>query len=64
MCYTDDPIADFNNWDREREKQKERLPCCEKCGEPIDQEDAVHLGDEWYCDDCLYKSRTVIEVDW
>lgn len=64
MYYTDDPIADFNHWDMERERRREQLPCCEECGEHIQQEDAVYLDDKWYCDDCLKKARKTIEVDW
>ena len=30
-----------------------RLPKCCECGEPIDQEYAVHIGNDWYCDSCL-----------
>jgi formylmethanofuran dehydrogenase subunit E len=64
MYRTDDPIADFNRWDREQESWREQLPLCEECGEHIQQECAVLLGDHWYCDDCLRKARTPIEVDW
>lgn len=63
MYYTDDPISDFNKWDDDRERRLEQLPCCECCGEHIQQEDAVKLGDEWFCDDCLRDARTTIEAD-
>jgi formylmethanofuran dehydrogenase subunit E len=64
MFYTNDPVADFHRWDDEREERLLKLPCCEKCGEHIQQEDAVRLGDEWYCDECLKEARKTIEVDW
>lgn len=61
MYYTDDPVADFDKWDAEREKWREQLPCCEECGEHIQQEDAVLLDGKWYCDCCLKEARTEIE---
>ena len=64
MYYTDDPVADFNRWDGEQERRLEQLPCCEECGERIQQEDAVRLNGKWYCDECLREFRTTIEVDW
>lgn len=64
MYYTDDPIADFERWDRDRERKRQKLPRCEGCDEHIQQEDAVYIDDKWYCDDCLYKARIAIEVDW
>lgn len=63
MYYTDDPISDFENWDRDREKCREKLPCCHICDEHIQQEFAVLLDDKWYCDDCLREARHYIEVD-
>ena len=63
MRYTDNPIDDFNRWDRERERRREQLPRCDVCGEHIQQDDAVFLDNEWYCDDCLYEARTAIEID-
>ena len=63
MRYTDNPIDDFNRWDREQERRRGQLPRCDVCGEHIQQDDAVFLGNEWYCDDCLYKARTAIEID-
>ena len=45
------------------EKILARLPKCCLCGEPIQQEDAVRLGNDWYCDDCLDDSRESIEEE-
>ncbi len=64
MYYTDNPVADFENHDRDQEKRLRQLPCCEECGEHIQQECAVLLHGEWYCDDCLREARTPIETDW
>lgn len=53
MQITDNPLADFASWDAEKTAQLERLPVCCCCEEPIQQEDAVCINDEWFCDSCL-----------
>lgn len=60
MYYTDDPVKDFERWDREQERALERLPVCECCGEHIQQEDAVRIGGDWYCDECIDGMREEI----
>lgn len=62
MIYTDDPAADFESWDAEQNEKLSQLPVCVDCGEHIQQETAVFLGGEWYCDSCIdsYR-RDVIE---
>ena len=59
--YTNDPIADFLRHDAEQQEWLDSLPKCDECGCPIQQEDAVHIGNDWFCDDCLYKMRKPIE---
>jgi len=61
---TDDPLRDFDRWDADHAAWLEKRPVCEKCGEHIQQDMAVFLDDNWYCDDCLRNARTPIETDW
>ena len=63
MFYTDDPVRDFDRHCAEQERQLEKLPVCCDCGEHIQQEDAVVIDGNWYCDDCLDNLRTSIDVD-
>lgn len=60
--WTDDPIADFNRYDSEQQKYLKKLPVCCGCGEPIQQDDAVCIDGDWFCDDCLNDMRQHIEV--
>lgn len=53
MYYTDDPLRDFENWDAEQEEYLARLPICEVCGQPIQQDTAICIDGKWYCDHCL-----------
>ena len=54
---TDDPLRDFSRKCEEEEEWLKSLPVCAECGEPIQQEDAVYLNGEWYCDDCIRHMR-------
>ena len=57
MYRTDDPLADFHRHDAEQHRQLKHLPKCTECGEPIQQDDAVNIHGDWYCDTCLDDMR-------
>ena len=64
MFYSDDPGRDFDRWDRAQTKLLERLPICERCGQPIQQDtNPVRIGGAWYCDDCIEDMREPIEEE-
>lgn len=52
MCITDDPVIDAMRHDAEQEEMLERLPVCECCGEPIQQDKAIYYNDQWCCENC------------
>lgn len=39
--------------DIERERRRARLPVCETCGEPIQDEHFYDINDEFICEECL-----------
>ena len=39
--------------EREKERQLERLPVCEVCSKPIQDEHLYLINDEFVCQDCL-----------
>lgn len=53
MFYSDDPVADFDRYDREQADQLAKLPVCEICGEPIQDEHFYLINDEFVCPECL-----------
>ena len=55
MFYTDDPIADYDNYSRELEEELNKLPICECCEEPIQDEYCYDLGGELHCEECFKK---------
>lgn len=61
MMWTDDPVADFERYDREQSEALKKLPICTDCGEPIQDEHYYLICDEPICPECLdnnYKKRT------
>ena len=54
MRYTDDPVMDAQRHYEELEEKLQRMPTCECCGEPIQQEEAIYYNDQWCCMDCEY----------
>ena len=48
----------YDQWEaheREKERQLERLPVCEVCGNPIQDEHLFLINDEFVCTDCLIR---------
>ncbi len=63
MYMTDNPIADFNHHDDECQRYLDSLPVCKECDQPIQQETAVCIKGNYYCDDCLDDLRESIGDD-
>lgn len=53
MFYTDDPIADYDNYSRKLEEELEKLPRCVYCEEPIQDEYCYYLEGGLWCEECL-----------
>lgn len=60
MPWTDDPVADFERHDREQAERLKRLPVCVDCGEPIQDETAFFINEEWVCERCINIYRRVV----
>ena len=59
--WTNDPVADFERYDRQQSEELKKLPRCVDCDEPIQDEHYYLICDEPVCEDCLnnnYKKRT------
>ena len=57
MPWTDDPIADFDRHDAEQQKQLDKLPKCDFCGEPIQDEHFYIICGDFVCLECLEACR-------
>lgn len=58
--YIKDNYDLFEEKELKDQKWLDKLPKCSCCGEPVQQEDAVCIDGDWYCDDCLNGYRKVI----
>jgi formylmethanofuran dehydrogenase subunit E len=57
MFYTDDPVRDFENYDREMARRIARLPVCAECREHIQSEDLYDINGELYCEECMHNHK-------
>lgn len=53
VWYSDDPLADFDAWDKHQNEQLERFPVCMDCEQHIQDERAYYINGEWICRDCM-----------
>lgn len=57
---TDDPIADFNQRDRQEAVWLESRPVCDNCREHIQDDTAVRIAGKLICESCIAGCREVI----
>ena len=48
-----DPLRDADMYDMERQKELDKLPKCDICGEPIQDDFLYDLDGTLVCDECL-----------
>lgn len=53
MYRTDDPIADFNRYEAEQQRKLDKLPKCDICGEPIQDDYFYNIYGDIFCEECL-----------
>ena len=53
MFYSDDPVRDFENHDRQQAKQMRELPVCADCDEPISDDFCYEINGEYICQWCM-----------
>lgn len=63
MYYTDDPVADYERYSADQERELDRLPRCSECGEPIQDEYCYLINDEAICESCMKENHRVFTED-
>ena len=53
MYRSDDPVADFERWNADQEKELSRLPKCIDCGEPIQDDYLFDINGDLFCEECM-----------
>lgn len=62
MIRTDNPLADFNANEWEKEKALAELPKCDLCERPIDDH-YYNINGEIVCEECLEKNfKQAVEI--
>ena len=61
--WTDDPIRDFERYEAEQEEKLEKLPVCDDCGEPIQDEYYYDINGFIICPDCLKEYKCEVDFD-
>lgn len=62
--YSDDPERDFDRWDAYQAQQEARLPKCEKCGKPINDDIYFEIDEEILCEKCMHDEYARSTEDW
>lgn len=57
MAYTDNPVADHARYDAEQKAIEDKLPKCEYCGEPIQDDFCYEFNDMLICEECLNREH-------
>ena len=53
MFYSDDPVADFYQYDAQQQAELDKLPVCSECDHPIQSETCYEFDGGLICEDCL-----------
>ena len=53
MYFTDDPVADYDRYCAEQERESQRFPLCSECGERIMDDFCYEINDEYICEKCM-----------
>lgn len=63
MYWSDDPARDAERYIADLDKQLERRPVCDCCGEHIQDEMVLHYKGIWLCEDCMDNHREYVESE-
>ena len=61
---TDDPIRDFDRYDALMADREAKLPQCEDCGEPINDDLYYEVDGEFLCEKCMHDRYARSTEDW
>lgn len=64
MYYSDDPIADFERYDEDVQIRLDKLPKCEECHNPIQDEEAYYINGCWICEDCMSSYKREVQPEY
>ena len=63
MPRSGDPLEDFHNHEMMKEALLKRMPKCQRCRKHIQQDRAVCIDGQYYCDECLDELKVWLDGD-
>lgn len=62
--WTNDPVADYLSYDADQQDALEKLPVCDICEEPIQDEYCYEIHGEYICEHCMaeYFRKSVDDI--
>lgn len=57
--YSGDPVRDAELHNAKQERELARFPVCEYRNQPISEDKACRIGDEWWHTDCIVEQFEV-----
>lgn len=64
MSWTGDPLADFDRYDAEQQRELDKLPKCSYCDEPIQDDCYFEINGECVCEECLNEHHKKLVEDY
>ena len=61
MFYSNDPAADYERYVSAQEKELEKYPICDYCGERITDDYFYEIDEQVYCKECLTVCKRTVE---
>ena len=61
---TDDPLRDFARYDAMMADREAKLPQCEDCGNPINDDIYFNVEGEFLCEKCMHERYARNTEDW
>ena len=64
MFYTDDPVADYERYSAQQERELDKLPVCDRCRKKIHNDYYWDIEGTLYCEKCMNREfRREVVVD-
>lgn len=62
--YSDDPVKDYDRYCNDLEAELDKLPKCDDCNNPIQDEEAYYINDCWICEDCMSSYKREVQPEY
>ena len=64
MDFTYDPVDEFLEHDNKQGEYLSKLPVCDECGEPIQEDWCYEINGKPVCSDCIERNHSKSTADY